>query len=109
MPKKAASEHGTWQPAAVPCQAEGAIHRTLGDETVVLDVDESHYYVLNETGTQIWSLCDGKHTLADITAALCHEFDVTPEAAQASVSRFMADLVRVHLVVLNADAVHPAS
>jgi hypothetical protein len=96
-------EHKAWSPAAVPCQAEGAIHRTLGDEAVVLDVDESHYYVLNETGTLIWNLCDGKHTLGDISVALCKEFDVSQDAAQASLSRFMDDLVQVHLLVLSTD------
>lgn len=103
MAKQHVSEHKGWRPTAVPIQAEGAIHRTLGDETVVLDIDESHYYVLNETGTLIWNLCDGKHTLGDMLAALCQEFDVSREAAQASVSRLMEDLVQVRLVVLRTD------
>jgi len=89
---------------AIPALAEGAIYRTLDNEAVILNVDDGHYYVLNETATAIWNLCNGRRSLQDIAALLCGEYDVSPESARASVIRLMSDLVQVHLVVLNRPA-----
>ncbi len=86
---------------AVPRLAEATIHRKLEDETMILNIDDGHYYVLNETASTIWDLCDGKRTLGDIISALCSHYNVTTEAAQASVARPMNDLVQVHLIVLD--------
>ena len=40
---------------------------------------------LNETGTFIWKLCDGKTTVTEIIDALCRQFDIRHARAQKDV------------------------
>lgn len=49
----------------------------VGGETLVTSGNEIH--VLNETAAFIWRLCDGKHTLPEIEAALRKEYAVSPD------------------------------
>ncbi len=38
----------------------------VANETVLLSADRRHAYTLNESGTAIWELCDGAHSLRDM-------------------------------------------
>jgi hypothetical protein len=81
-----------------PQRTESAISRTLEHETVVLNVDEGHYYVLNETASAIWNLCDGRRLPSQIVRAICSEFDVPQDAALAAMARLFEDLNQAHLL-----------
>jgi hypothetical protein len=48
--------------------------------------------VLNDTAREIYLLCDGTRTLAQIAAALRATYDVTPEKARQDVDRVIGDL-----------------
>lgn len=62
----------------------------VGGETLVTSGDEIH--VLNETAAFIWRLCDGRHTPAEIEAALRDEYAVPPDHdAKGDISRTLAD------------------
>ena len=55
--------------------------------------------LLNETGLAILELCDGHHTLAEITAALAARYDgAAAEDVAADVSEFLDDLLRRELM-----------
>ena len=38
----------------------------LGEEIVLLDIEEGDYYTLNQVSAEIWKLADGKHTISEI-------------------------------------------
>ena len=84
--------------ALIPKAAPQAIHTTLGDTAVILNLDDSNYYMLNATGSAVWRLCDGAHGLNTIIASLTEQFDVTPQQAEASLERLMEDLVKARLL-----------
>ena len=48
--------------------------------------------VLNRTGSAVWSLLDGRRTLAEVAEAIAVSFDVAPEVASGDVLAFAHDL-----------------
>lgn len=48
---------------------------------------------LNETGTFIWKMCDGKKTVAAIVDVLCRHFDVERSRAEKDTTKLIQLLV----------------
>ena len=57
-------------PARPRARAEGLVVRELPDEVLVYDLDTHRAVCLNSTAAQVWRLCDGRRTTADIRKAL---------------------------------------
>ena len=68
----------------------------LGDESVACSVGEGECraVVLNESGRLLWRLLEKGCTEAELSAALCAEFEVAAETACADVRGFVAVLQR---------------
>jgi hypothetical protein len=66
--------------------------RTLVDETVVLDLQGSRYFAINETGTLLWPLLAQGATRAQLTAAVRERWDVGESQAARDVDAFCAEL-----------------
>jgi pyrroloquinoline quinone biosynthesis protein D len=66
--------------------------RDLGDEYVFLGRTGDRIHVLNDTAREIYLLCDGTRTLAQIAEALRATYDVPPEKAREDVERVIGDL-----------------
>ena len=66
----------------------------LGDESVACSVGEGECraVVLNESGRLLWRLLEKGCTEAELSAALCAEFEVAAETACADVRGFVAVL-----------------
>jgi hypothetical protein len=76
---------------------ESAVTRRIAGETVIVPVrddvaDLDSIYTLNETGTFVWELLDGRHTVGELVAALVARFEVSPEVAGADVARLIVSL-----------------
>ena len=60
------------------------------DGGLLFNPDTNQVKVVNTTGLFIWKLCDGKHSLEAIAAALQEAFEDTPaEAVQQDVAEFI--------------------
>lgn len=51
--------------------------QTANDETLVYDLNTDKAYLLNETSTFVWQLCDGRNSAADISRQLARRFKQT--------------------------------
>ncbi len=76
-----------------PVKTSQTAHRVLSDEAIVVNFQNSFYYNLNAVGTFIWERCDGRHSVAEIAAALAAAFEVTPEQAARDCREFIDSLV----------------
>ena len=47
---------------------DNVVVKKLQDETLVYDLKRNKAYCLNETSALVWELCDGKRSIADISA-----------------------------------------
>lgn len=79
------------------------VTRTIAGETIVVPIraraaELDSIYVLNEVGAAIWSLLDSSRRVEEIARAVAEGFDVTAEAAEADVVRFLGALEEAGLL-----------
>lgn len=66
--------------------------RTVGDETVILDLASGIYYGLDPVGARMWQLMTDGQTLEVICETLLDEYEVTPEALVGDILRLIHEL-----------------
>ena len=67
--------------------------RSVGDETVLLDLESGIYFGLDGVGKRIWESIVHGHTLGETAAMVVSEYEVDEATAQADVIKFASDLV----------------
>lgn len=67
-------------------------------ESILLDLSSGYYFRLNDVGTYIWSLLDGKHTLAEIIEEVVRRFDVSQRQAKKDLDSFIQYLLAENLI-----------
>ena len=72
--------------------------RTMGDETVLLDLAIGTYFGLNPVGARIWQLLGEGKTLADVCTALLAVYEVERVQLEADVLRLTGELLERGLV-----------
>ena len=73
--------------------------KKLGNHTLILDSrvnKEAHH--LNEIGSSIWSLCDGNHSVEDITKILSKTYNVSSKVLLDDVKDYIANLRSLSLL-----------
>lgn len=74
--------------------------RTVGDETVILDLASGTYYGLDPVGARIWQLlADGK-SLGEVCDVMFGEYDVAREVLEGDILRLTEELNAKGLVSL---------
>jgi hypothetical protein len=71
----------------------------LDGEGVALHLGERRYFSLNDTGLALLRTLEQPSTLADLVTALCDEYEVSPEEAEAT-ARIFLDQCLANAVVL---------
>jgi hypothetical protein len=67
--------------------------RMLAGEMMVVNSADATFFTLNEVATVIWQAADGRTPLREIVRqAVCEQFDVDPEQAQADAEQFVTEL-----------------
>ena len=84
-----------------PKRSEDTASRVIDNEAVIVTPQEGLVRVLNDTGSRVWQLMDGKSALSDIIDTIAEEFEVTKDCAQEDVLRFIKELQTKNLVVIN--------
>lgn len=82
----------------IPVPVSGVVGRVLENkdpgktEAVIVLPDKGQVKVLNEVGTRIWSLIDGKRSVSDIIGIIVKEYEVDYKIAETDVISFLKDL-----------------
>jgi hypothetical protein len=61
-------------------------------EVVILDLEHSQYYGINESGAPLWQALHDGATLTQLTEILVATYDVAPEVAATDAAEFLAGL-----------------
>jgi len=69
-----------------------------GGEAILVDLNTTKYYRLNETGALIWRGLENGSTLEEIVSEMQTVYDVSSEHALASVEKLLASLESSKLV-----------
>ena len=64
----------------------------VGDETVLLNIENGTYFGLDAVGTYIWELLKEGLTPLAICARLVEDYGVSIETAETDARRFLTDL-----------------
>jgi hypothetical protein len=81
------------------------VTRCVAGETIIVPIrgnvgDLNSIYTLNEVGTKIWELIDGKGSVEQIVEAICDAYEVTPEEAEKDAFEFLVGLEEAGLIRL---------
>lgn len=88
-----------------PVRKAELAHRTLGDEAVVVEFQNSYFFSLNPVGTFIWNHCDGQHSIRQIAAAIAKEYDVSLDEAARDCQDFVESLAEQGLLEINTGGI----
>ena len=72
--------------------------RAIDGSAYLVDSKGNALHELNEVGTRIWELIDGKKDQDDIVACICDEFDAAKESVKKDLSIFLAEIQKKGLV-----------
>ena len=73
--------------------------RRVESESIILDLNTSVYYSLNDTGAFIWERLGSGAAVPQIATELCAEFDVEPEAASRDTDEIITMLCSEKLLL----------
>lgn len=74
---------------SIPKKAKEIEFRYLDDETFILHLKKSRFYKLNEIGTGIWKLINGKRTVREIADKMYEKYDVAKTKLQKDIVIFV--------------------
>ena len=74
------------------------VSTALGDETVILGMQDGVYYGLDAVGARIWALLATPRRVADLVRILSDEFDVSPDRLERDVLALLDDLADRDLI-----------
>lgn len=89
----------------VPQRAQDVIWQFMDDGVVLVLPEEGELRVLNEVGTTIWQLIDGRRTLQHITEELVKKYEVSPREARKDLRAFVDQLEAGRLIYWENDPV----
>jgi hypothetical protein len=79
--------------------AENITWRKVGDEGVLLNLDSSVYYSLNEPGILVWERLGEGDDVDAAAAAVCARFDGPEAQVRKDVASLVADLLEKGLLL----------
>ncbi len=63
---------------------------------------EEDLFSMNETGTAIWNMLDGRRTLSDVAEALALQYEAPPGDIERDVAGIAAELLKRRMIVETA-------
>jgi len=72
--------------------------RIIDGEALVVSPKDSLVYPLNDVGTRVWELLDGKKTVSEISSVICGEFEGDEVAIRDDIADFIENLLKAGLV-----------
>lgn len=78
--------------ASRPLRSPSFIWKERDGKTLLLGEMGNFMVEVNASGTLIWKLCDGEHTVTEIVEEVCSSFEVGHEQAARDTEEFLREL-----------------
>ena len=78
--------------------------RTVGDETVILDVASGTYFGLDPVGARMWELMGEGMTLAEVCDRMLDEYEVSRDQLEGDTLRLGEELQRQGLIQVQPES-----
>ncbi len=73
--------------------------RIVGEETVIIGLDDNTMNILNDAGTFIWERVDAGKMLREIILEICNEYEVDEETARRDADLFVQEMLSKKIFV----------
>ena len=77
------------------------VYTTLGSEAVVLELQASNYFGMNDVGTVVWNFLQQPRKVSDIIEHIFNNYEVSAEQAEVEIMSFLQKLADQGLVVVD--------
>jgi Coenzyme PQQ synthesis protein D (PqqD). len=82
-----------------PKRKKEILLQAAADTLVLFNLDDGQYYAVDKLGGMLWELCDGTHSVSELVAMVCEQYDTTAETAESDVLEFLGELTNEKLLV----------
>jgi hypothetical protein len=73
--------------------------KVIDGEAIIINLTTGVYYSLDPTGSEVWSLLEGRHEVDAIVGHVCGRFDVPEAVCRGDVERLVEQLLEEKLIV----------
>ncbi|MGZ4869902.1 MAG: PqqD family peptide modification chaperone [Halobacteriota archaeon] len=80
--------------------AKDQVSADLGDEAMILNLDDGVYYTLDAVGARIWKLVQEPRWVYDVRDTLLAEYEADAERCEKALITFLTALARRGLLVI---------
>jgi len=87
---------------SVVAVSDQQVAAVLGDEVVILGLDEGAYFGLRAAGSRVWALIQQPQSLREVVEVLVTEFDVDRGRCEQDVLALVASLAARRLITVKA-------
>ena len=81
-----------------PVRDSELVWRLVDDEMVIVRPSDGQIRVLNDIGSFIWQLLDGRRTISDLACLVRTEYEVSQREAEDDIRLFLAPLIQDGIV-----------
>ena len=83
---------------AIVRRSDALLSTSLGDDVVMMDVEQGAYYGLEAVAARIWALTEQPLSVGSLCDRLVTEYQISPEQCQQEVLAFLRELLNQHIV-----------
>jgi DNA-directed RNA polymerase delta subunit len=73
---------------------------SLGDETVMMDIDNGEYLGINSVGTDIWNLLQEPISVQELIKKMLDIYEVSEEECTAEINAFLSRMIKQNMLVV---------
>ena len=77
----------------VICRSEALLSNNLGDDVVMMDIEQGAYYGLEGVAARIWEFTETPVSVGLLCDRLTTEYEISPAQCRQEVTAFLGDLV----------------
>jgi hypothetical protein len=80
-----------------PVPVDGVLAQEMDGTRLLLDSESGSYFTLDDIGSRVWELCDGREAAA-IVDEICAEYDAPPSQIRDDVLELLDELTSERLL-----------
>ena len=91
----------SFSPETKPERSEKAVYRMVDGEAVIVEPQNGMVNVINEVGSRIWELTDGRRSVAQIADIISSEHEISTKTALKDAIEFLEEMSEKGLIKIS--------